>query len=114
MAFRVDWDQDAHCEVMRLPAAERRAVMNAVAKLEVFGDQLGSPHTSQVKGSRAGIRELRPRSGRSPWRALYHRLGDGLVVLAIGPEARHDKRGFDRAVRLAEDRLKEIEGWHGG
>jgi len=23
-------------------------------------------------------------------------------------------RGFDRAVRLAEDRLKEIEGWHGG
>ncbi len=41
-------------------------------------------------------------------------LGDGLVVLAIGPEARHDKRGFDRAMRLAEDRLKEIEGWHGG
>jgi hypothetical protein len=40
--------------------------------------------------------------------------GDGLVVLAIGPEAQHDKRGFDRAVRLAEDRLKEIEGWHGG
>lgn len=83
----VDWDQEAHGEVMRLPAAERRAVMNAVAKLEVFGDQLGSPHTSQVKGSRAGLRELRPRSGRSPWRALYRRLGDGLVVLAIGPEA---------------------------
>jgi hypothetical protein len=75
MAFRVDWDQDAHGEVMRLPTAERRAVMNAVAKLEVFGDQLGSPHTSQVKGSRAGIRELRPRSGRSLWRALYRRLG---------------------------------------
>ena len=74
MAFRVDWDQEAHGEVMRLPAAERRAVVNAVAKLEAFGDQLGSPHTSQVKGSRAGIREL----------------------------------------RLAEDRLKEIEGWHGG
>ena len=74
MAFRVDWDQEAHGEVMRLPTAERRAVMNAVAKLEAFGDQLGSPHTSQVKGSRAGIREL----------------------------------------RLAEDRLKEIEGWHGG
>ncbi len=114
MAFRVDWDQDAYGEVMRLPTAERRAVMNAVAKLEVFGDQLGSPHTSQVKGSGAGIRELRPRSGRSPWRALYRCLGDGLVVLAIGPEARQDKRGFDRAVRLAEDRLKEIEGWHGG
>jgi hypothetical protein len=31
------------------------------------------------------------------------------VVLAIGPEAQHDERGFDRSVRLAEDRLKEIE-----
>jgi hypothetical protein len=113
VAFRVDWDQDAYGEVMRLPPVECRAVMNAVAKLEAFGDQLGSPHTSQVKGSRAGIRELRPRSGRSPWRALYRRAGDGLVVLAVGPEAVHDKRGFDRAVRLAEERLREIEGWHG-
>jgi hypothetical protein len=58
-----------------------------------------------------GIRELRPRAGRSPWRALYRRVTDGLVVLAIGPEAQHDKRGFDRAVRLAEERLREIKGW---
>ena len=113
MEFRVDWDQDAREEVMRLPVAERRAVMSAVAKLEAFGDQLGAPHTSQVKGSRAGIRELRPRAGRSPWRALYRRVADRLVVLAVGPEAEHDKRGFDRAVRLAEDRLREIREWHG-
>ena len=52
-------------------------MMTAVAKLEAFGDQLGAPHTSQVKGSQAGIRELRPRSGRSPWRALYRRVADG-------------------------------------
>lgn len=62
MTFRVDWDEDAGEELMRLPAAERRAVMSAVAKLEAFGGQLGSPHTSQVKGSRPGIRELRPRA----------------------------------------------------
>ncbi|MGH3194601.1 MAG: type II toxin-antitoxin system RelE/ParE family toxin [Streptosporangiaceae bacterium] len=93
---------------MRLPVAERRAVMNATAKLEAFGDQLGAPHTSQVKGSRAGVRELRPRSGRSPWRALYRRVADAMVVLAVGPEAEHDRRGFDRAVRLAEERLKEV------
>lgn len=54
MAFRVDWDEDAREELMRLPVAERRAVMNAVAKLEAFGDQLGAPHASQVKGNRAG------------------------------------------------------------
>ncbi len=80
MEFRVDWDQDAREEVMRLPVAERRAVMSAVAKLEAFGDQLGAPHTSQVKGSRAGIRELRPRAGRSAWRALYRRVAGRLVV----------------------------------
>jgi hypothetical protein len=51
---------------MRLPVTERNAIMNAVAKLVVFGDQLGAPHTSQVKGSELGIRELRPRAGRSP------------------------------------------------
>ena len=53
MVFRVGWDQDAREELMRLPVAERRAVMNAVAKLEAFGDHLGAPHTSQVMGSPA-------------------------------------------------------------
>lgn len=51
------------------------------------------PHTSQVKGTRTGIRELRPRSGRSPWRALYRRVGGVMVILAVGPEAEHDRRG---------------------
>lgn len=110
MALRVDWDEGAREELRRLPAAERLAVMNAAAKLEAFGDQLGSPHTSQVKGSRVGIRELRPRSGRSPWRVLYRRVAGAMVMLAVGPEAEHDRRGFDRAVRRAEERLKEIEG----
>jgi len=54
----VAWDADAQEELRRLPSAERRAVMTAVAKLEAFGDQLGAPHSSQVKGSHAGIREL--------------------------------------------------------
>lgn len=110
MTFRVDWDEDAREELMGLPVAERRAVMTAAAKPEALGDQLGAPHTSQVKGSRAGIRELRPRSGRSPWRALYRRVGGVMVILAVGPEAEHDQRGFGRAVRRAEARLKEIAG----
>jgi hypothetical protein len=108
VAIRVEWDEDAREELLRLPVAERHAVMNAVAKLEAFADELGAPHTSQVKASRTGIRELRPRSGRSSWRALYRRVADAIVILAVGPEAEHDRRGFDRAVRLAEERLKEI------
>jgi hypothetical protein len=74
----------------------------------------GRRTSARSKAAGPGSADCGPRSGRSPWPALYRRLGDGLVVLAIGPEAQHDKRGFDRAVRLAEDRLKEIEGWHGG
>jgi hypothetical protein len=110
MALTVDWDEGALAELRGLPVAERGAVMNAIAKLEAFGDQLGWPRTSQVKGSRSGIRELRPRAGRSPWRVLYRRVADAMVLLAVGPEAQHDKRGFARAVRSAEERLKEIEG----
>jgi hypothetical protein len=110
MALTVDWDEDALAELRGLPVAERGAVMNAIAKLEAFGDQLGWPHTSQVKGSRFGIRELRPRAGRSAWRVLYRRVADAMVMLTVGPEAEHDQRGFDRAVRRAEERLKEIEG----
>lgn len=110
MMFNVSWDADAREELRRLPVAERRAVMTAVAKLEAFGDRLGAPHSSQIKGSHVGIRELRPRAGRSPWRVLYRRLGVAMVILAVGPEAEHDRRGFELAVRLAEERLKEIEG----
>jgi hypothetical protein len=41
---------------------------------------------------------------------LYRRVADAMVVLAVGPEAEHDRRGFERAVRRAEERLKEIKG----
>jgi hypothetical protein len=54
-------------------------------------------------------RELRP----APALALAGAVpagGGTMVILAVGPEAGHDRRGFDRAVRLAEERLKEIEG----
>jgi hypothetical protein len=40
---------------------------------------------------------------------LYGRVGDGFVVLAIGPEAMVDRRGFDRAVYAARQRLAEVD-----
>jgi hypothetical protein len=40
---------------------------------------------------------------------LYGRVGDAFVILAIGPEALVDRRGFDRAVRDAGRRLAEVE-----
>lgn len=83
-------------------------MMNALAKLRTFGDKLPYPHSSQVKGSQ--LRELRPRAGRSPWRAIYRLVGVRIVVLSIVPEAMHDNRGFKRGIRVAEDRLTRLEG----
>ncbi|MBA2277797.1 MAG: type II toxin-antitoxin system RelE/ParE family toxin [Chloroflexia bacterium] len=78
----------------------------AIEKLELLGDQLGYPHSSNVRGT--SLRELRPRAGRSPWRAFYQRVGDRIVLAAIGPEALHDPRGFRRAIGTALARLDSI------
>ena len=51
------------------------------------------------------LRELRPRAGRSRWRALYRQIGDAFVVGAIAPEATVDGQGFNRAIHAAEMRL---------
>jgi hypothetical protein len=91
-----------------MPANERNALQNAIDKLEAIGPTLGHPHTSAVRGAES-LRELRPRAGRSPWRALYRQVGDRFVVAAVGPEAEHDRRGFARATGAAEQRLRDLK-----
>ncbi len=81
---------------------------HAFEKLEALGVRLPFPHQSDVQGAE-GVRELRPRGGRSRWRAFYRRIGDAMVVGAVGPEAKVDRRGFRRAVRLAARRLDALE-----
>jgi hypothetical protein len=68
-------------------------MLNAVDKLTVFGPALPFPHSSAIQGAER-LRELRPRAGRSPWRAFYRRLSDVHVIAAVGPEAEADKRGL--------------------
>jgi phage-related protein len=99
---------DAERERDALPVAERNALYNATAKLEAVGPMLGHPHTSAVQGA-PSLRELRPRAGRSPWRALYRQVGDYFVIAAIGPEARQDPPGFSRACTSAVERLDKLE-----
>ncbi len=91
--------------------AERVAIAHVIEKLEVDGPALRSPHQSGVKGEEgSGLRELRPRRGRSRWRPLYRRADEALfAILAIGPEAEIDKAGYAKAVRLAKERLKRLE-----
>jgi hypothetical protein len=99
---------EAEKERDELPAVERNALYNAVAKLEAIGPTLNHPHTSAVQGA-PGLRELRPRTGRSPWRALYRQVGDRFVVAAIAPDAQPNQRGFRRACRAGESRLRDLK-----
>ncbi len=77
-------------------------------KLEHIGPGLGYPHASDVRAV-PDLRELRPRQGRSPWRAFFRQVGEPFVIAAVGPEARHDPRGFARACQSAVTRLAELE-----
>ncbi len=88
---------------------EQLAMDHVVRKLRALGELLGFPHSSAVR-SAFGLRELRPRAGRSPWRAFYRRIGDAMVVGAFGPEATVNPRGFEAACRHAQERLLEYEG----
>jgi hypothetical protein len=103
--WTVSWHKDADLELNKLPVPERVAMLHAIDKLMALGPQLPFPHQSSVRGTQ-GLRELRPRGGRSPWRAFYQRQGDAFVIGAVGPEAQVDQRGFDKAVRDASARLE--------
>lgn len=106
--MKVEVHPEAVEELEFLPPDEQRAMQNAFEKLEVYGDQLPFPHGSKVKGADA-LRELRPRAGRSPWRAFYRRVSDRMIIAAFGPEANVDPSSFRRSLRLAEDRLSRLD-----
>lgn len=108
MAVDVQILPEARAELDSLPQRERDAVANAIYKLQELGDALGYPHSSQVQGT--ALRELRPRQGRSPWRAFYLRRGNRVfVVAAVGSEAVHNPRRFHRAIADAQARLAALE-----
>jgi Phage derived protein Gp49-like (DUF891) len=96
----VIYDPDAVIELV-VAKEERRAIFNAVEKLREVGEHLAPPHMKPLQGKAAnGPRELRPRQGRSDWRALYRRYGSVYVILAFG---RHDN--FPGLVARAQARV---------
>jgi hypothetical protein len=97
----------------RSDTGEARAVEHAIVILQTSGPRLGFPHTSAVRTpGRVSLRELRPRRGRSRHRVLFAPRGGGTVLLALAPEATHDRRGFRRAIGDAHDRLAEFDEEH--
>lgn len=110
-AWLVRWHPQAIVEKNAIEnVRERVAIAHAIEKLKVDGPALAHPHQSTVLGEEgSGLRELRPRRGRSRSRPIYSRLeGKVFAVLAVGPEAEIDKAGFERAVRAARLRLTRL------
>ena len=100
----------ARKEADAVQVRDRRAIDNAVDKLAILGPNLAFPHASKVMSREGGgLRELRPRAGRSSWRCIYSRIGDVFVILAICREAQHNRAAFDRGVRLAIDRMGDLQ-----
>jgi hypothetical protein len=106
--WRVVYLPEAEQERGKLPGNERAALYNAVRKLQSIGPALGYPHTSAIAGT-PSLRELRPRRGNSPWRAIYRQVGQSFVIAAVSPEAQRDPQGFRRACAAAQTRLAGLE-----
>jgi hypothetical protein len=85
--------------------------MHASEKLTAEGPRLRFPHQSSIRGEGGqGLRELRPRRGSCIWRAIYRRVDKRtLAILALAPEAKVSKRGFDTAVAVARTRSETLE-----
>src|SRR5580693_987217 len=78
---------EAEEERQALPAQEHPSLINAERKLAALGPKLRAPHTSAVRRVRGTLRELRPRAGQSPYRALYRQVGQDFVIAAIARTA---------------------------
>jgi hypothetical protein len=110
--WEVKWHPKALEEKRAIDDADERvAIAHVIEKLEVDGPALRSPHQSAVVGEEgSGLRELRPRRGRSRWRPLYRRVGERLfAILAVAPESEIDGAGYARGVRTAKRRLGRLE-----
>lgn len=92
-------------ELVRRPGPEEVAIRTVMLKLEALGSRLPYPHQSAVRRAE-DLHELRSRSGRSPWRAFYRRIGtEDFLIESVGPEALVNLQGFRRSVRIAEERI---------
>ncbi len=85
------------------------AIHHAISVLETRAGHVEHPWSSAIRGpDGTGLRELRPRAGRSRWRVLYRRHANTILLLALAPEAGVDRRGFARAVIAAGERFECI------
>jgi len=87
-----------------------KAILTIVDILARLGPKTVEPHSKAIKGARK-LRELRPGGGQVAVRPIYLQLdAETFEVLAIGPEAIVDRKGFAAAVLRARERAKHDHG----
>ncbi len=82
------------------------AVFRAIENLEARGVRLGYPLSSQVKGSRHAMRELRIQSGGVPIRILYVFDPKRQAVLLLGAHKGGDDDWYRTNVPIADQRYE--------
>jgi hypothetical protein len=106
--YTVIYDPDAVHEFVAVVKSKEghRSILNAVVKLRELCERLGPPHMKPLQGAAAaGLRELRPKQGRSDWRAIYRRAGSTYVILAVDRHA-----NFDSLIARAQMRAARYGG----
>ena len=79
-----------------------KAVAASVGRLEAFGVRLGFPPSSQIKGARHALRELRVQSGGRPLRVFYVFDPKRDAVLLLGGNKTGDDRFYETMVPKAD------------
>lgn len=81
---------------------DAEAVARVVGLLERLGVRLGHPYSSEIKGSRHALRELRVQSGGRPLRVFYAFDPRRQAVLLLGGDKTGDNRFYEVSVPRAE------------
>lgn len=86
-----------------LESDDMEAVTKAVDVLQAKGGALGFPRSSQIKGSRYPLRELRIQSGGHALRVFYAFDPQRDAVLILGGDKSGDNRFYETMVPKAEE-----------
>ena len=111
--WKVEYTDEFEAWWIDLAEETQDDIDRVVMLLEEHGPTLGYPYSSDIKGSRLALRELRVQSGGHPIRVLYAFDPVRSALLLIGGDKTGNERWYlenvPKAERLFEEHLNELE-----
>ena len=111
--WKVEYTDEFEAWWIKLAEETQDDIDRVVMLLEEHGPTLGYPYSSDIKGSRLALRELRVQSGGHPIRVLYAFDPVRSALLLIGGDKTGNERWYlenvPKAERLFEEHLNELE-----